>query len=122
MPVLIVNPLEWSLTFENSIFPSDAGDWIAEGMQLQTGEYSTWHPQQEEAPSDWVNYPAVIIAGSLSSAYDKDAWIMEFIRQNPLLGGNRNLSFGDLFWSSVDSGSAGRQGNLQSQRLGTGQL
>ena len=77
MPVLIVNPLEWSLTFENSIFPSDAGDWIAEGMQLQTGEYSTWHPQQEEAPSDWVNYPAVIIAGSLSSAYDKDAWIMD---------------------------------------------
>ena len=94
MPVLIVNPLVWPASFSANNYPSDAAAWIAEGMQLQPDEYSIWYPQKEQEPSDWKNCTSVVLAGSISSAYDTDPWILDLkekIRywaesQTPLFG------------------------------------
>lgn len=79
MPMLIVDPLEWPARF---VVPGDsihAYAWIARGMGMQLEEYVVWHPQRERLDEPFP-LQAVVIAGSLASAYDREPWIRALSR------------------------------------------
>jgi GMP synthase (glutamine-hydrolysing) len=79
MSVLIVNPLEWPFAFGTTLPTIDTVLLVAYAMGLHGPEYEGWRIQTQPKPP--VQDPrAVIIAGSLASAYDSDAWITQLTR------------------------------------------